>query len=410
VLVSAAFIVAACSSSKNTSTSTTASASSTTQDPIAAAQARVDTAQANVTKANDALTTANQQFCTQAKDYITALDRYGKVFTDTKATVGDVKTAGADLAAPRDSVSSAASAVTGAQSDVATAMKELADAQAALANAKATASSVPTSATTAPPPTTTLVPPMSINRVKQAEADLASASAGITDATPLAQAATTYNSAAFALEIAWLNLVADAGCLTNAQQEQAVAQVTSYTTAVQTQLQTAGYYKGPIDGIYGPQTADAVKQLQSDNGLPATGYVDKATALALEAKVAAVGQQAAAHGMTQTAAVQTILKLTGFWPGPIDGVWTQQLTDAVKAFQTSLGVEPTGAIDAATLSAFQQAVANLKSPPTTTTPAPTSPAATSPTTTKPPATTATTTSSTTAAPAPTTTTAATTTT
>ena len=248
------------------------------------------------------------------------------------------------------------------------AQQELAAAQVALADARSVASSLPTSATTAPPPTTTtLVPAATITRVKQAEAELATTSSGITDATPLAQATAAYNSAAFALEIAWLKLLSDGGCLTDDQQAQAVAQVAEYTTALQTGLQQAGYYKGPVDGIYGPQTVEAVKQLQNESGLPPTGLVDQATALALDRKLAAVSAQAATQSLTQTSAVQTVLKLTGYWTGPIDGTWTPELTDALKQFQTALGVPPSGSIDAATLAAFEQALAKLRTAATTTT-------------------------------------------
>ena len=375
--IAVAVLAAACSSSKSDSASTTAGTTATTQDPVAAAEARVAAAQTGLDTANEALTSAGEQFCSDATTYVTALDRYGKLFTDGKATVGDVKTGGADLAAPQESVSAAASAVTTAQDDVASAQQELAAAQAALADARSAASSVPTSATTAPPPTTTtLVPAATITRVKQAEADLATASSGITDATPLTEATAAYNSAAFALEIAWLKLLSDAGCLTDDQQAQAVAQVTEYTTALQSDLQKTGYYKGPVDGIYGPQTVDAVKQLQNESGLPPTGLVDQATALALDKQLAAVGAQAATQSLTQTSSVQTVLKLTGYWTGPIDGTWTPELTDALKQFQTALGVPPSGSIDAATLAAFEQALAKLRTAATTTT------------TTAPPATTA----------------------
>ena len=82
--------------------------------------------------------------------------------------------------------------------------------------------------------------------------------------------------------------------------------------------------------------------------------------------------------------LQTILSLVGFWDGPIDGVWTDELTQALMDFQTALGVEPTGAVDAATIAAFQQALANLEAgatptttaAPAATTVAPTTPAAT----------------------------------
>ena len=213
--------------------------------------------------------------------------------------------------------------------------------------------------TAAPTTTTTLVPPATITRVKQAESDLETAAAGINDSTPLLQATAAYNSAAFALEVAWLNLLADAGCLTDAQQAEAVAQVTAYTVALQTDLQTAGYYKGAIDGLYGPQTVAAVEQLQTDSGLPVTGLVDQATALALDKKLAKVG--------LQTAALQSILKLLGYYTGPVDGKWTPELTDALKQFQTASGLPPTGAVDVPTLAAFEQALAEIVGSATTTT-------------------------------------------
>jgi peptidoglycan hydrolase-like protein with peptidoglycan-binding domain len=60
--------------------------------------------------------------------------------------------------------------------------------------------------------------------------------------------------------------------------------------------------------------------------------------------------------------VQQTLKLVGFWDGPVDGVWTDALTEALQAFQTELGVEPTGTVDAATIAAFEQAIAGLTVP------------------------------------------------
>jgi peptidoglycan hydrolase-like protein with peptidoglycan-binding domain len=331
------------------------------QGAVAAAEARLSNAQADLTETQGALTAANEKFCDEAADYVSALDRYGKLLTDEAVTVGDIKTGGADLVAPRDSVTSAATAVKQTQSDVSAAEQELADAQAALANAQASAASAPATATAAPTSsTTTLVPPATIDRVKQAESDFTQASAGITDTTPVVQASVEFSSAAFALEIAWLQVLNDAGCLADDQQAAAVTQVSDYTVALQTQLQAADYYQGAIDGIYGPQTVEAVKQFQAASGLPATGLVDPATALALE-------KQAAAEAKTQTTVLQTILKLTGFWDGPIDGTTTPELTDALKAFQTELGVEPTGVVDPPTLAAFLEALATVQSAVTGTT-------------------------------------------
>jgi len=231
-----------------------------------------------------------------------------------------------------------------------------------LAQAEAAANVSPSSTNLPAPTTTTVVPPASLNRVKQAEADFAAAAAGITDSTPIVEAAVELNSAAFALEASWLKLLSDAGCLTDEQQSAAAQKLVEYTVALQTELQAGGYYQGDIDGIYGPQTLAAVKQVQTDAGLPVTGLVDQATALAMDKK-------AAGNALLQTTALQTVLKLTGYWAGPVDGKWTPDLTDALKTFQTDLGVEPTGVIDPATLAAFELAVETAQSapPPSTTT-------------------------------------------
>ncbi len=348
VMVATALVLAACGSDDSSASATSP------PNSVDAARAQVATAQADLDTANGTLTSAQKQFCSDAVDYVTVLDRYGKLFTDSKATVGDVKTGGADLIAPKEAVTASATAIDAAQSDVVKAEQELADAQAALAQAQAAASSVAASTTSpAPTTTTTLVPPATITRVKQAESDLETTAAGITDSTPLVEATAAYNSAAFALEVAWLKLLSDAGCLSDAQQAEAVAQVAAYAAALQTDLQTAGYYKGAIDGIYGPQTVAAVEQLQTDSGLPVTGLVDQATALALEKKLAKTS--------LQTAAVQGILKLTGYYTGPVDGKWTPELTDALKQFQKANGLPETGAVDAATLAAFEQALAEIAS-------------------------------------------------
>ena len=42
------------------------------------------------------------------------------------------------------------------------------------------------------------------------------------------------------------------------------------------------------------------------------------------------------------------------------GVWTPALTEALKDFQTALGVEPTGTVDAATLAALEEAIAEAQ--------------------------------------------------
>ncbi len=352
-------------------------------DAVAAAEARVATAQQDVTDSKAALQQANANFCGEARDYIAAIDRYGQLFEQQAATVGDVQTLGADLAEPRAGTEAAAQAVQDASAALTRAKQELSDAKAALAAAKASASGHPSKTPESKPPSPLpTLPTSSIDRVKKAEADLRAASAGITEQTTVVEAGERYTSAAFALEVAWVNLFADAGCLTDEQSQQMSAAVRTYTKELQRNLQAAGYYDGEVDGVYGPQTEAAVERLQKDAGLPVTGLVDQATSKALDAGVREAEGAAAAEASTQTTAVQTALTLAGYWTGPIDGNWTPELTTALQRFQADLGVKPTGAVDAATLAALERA---LNEPPPTSAPPSTTPAGTS----RPPTTSAT---------------------
>jgi murein L,D-transpeptidase YcbB/YkuD len=326
------------------------------------AESRVSNKQKALSDAQSELASKAAAFCKSGASYITALDHYGDLLHQTTPTVGDVKNAGTDLAQPREDVISSADAATKAQQQVAAAEKELADAQAALTAAKAEASGQPTTAI-APSPTPSVAPSVSsatVNRVKQADADFTAAQQGISDQTPLIRASQQFNAAAVALEMSWLRLFAEAGCLSDDQQKQAEAAVHNYTAALQKSLTEAGYYQGQVDGVYGPATVDAVKALQKAHGLPVTGTVDKATDAALQADLQAKGGAAAQQALASTAAVQQTLKLAGYWTGPVDGNWTPALTDALKSFQTALGVQPTGTVDPATVAALKDAIAHAK--------------------------------------------------
>ena len=324
---------------------------------LKAAEARVSAKEKALTDAQADLAATSAEFCEASETYIGALDRYGDVLNETTPTVGDVKDAGSDLEQPREDAMAGAEAAVAAQHAVVDAKQELSDAKADLAEAKGkgpTAPSTPAS-TTSPKP---LAPAATVNRVQQAEAEYTTAQQGITDETPLTQASQQFNAAAVALEMAWLQLFSDAGCLTDEQEVQAVAAVGAYATALQTSLRDAGYYDGEVDGVYGPATVEAVEALQTAHGLPSTGTLDKASADALQSDLAAQGGAIAQEAVASTAAVQQTLKLAGFWDGPVDGAWTPALTEAVKDFQTELGVEPTGTVDAATIAALEQAIAD----------------------------------------------------
>ena len=50
---------------------------------------------------------------------------------------------------------------------------------------------------------------------------------------------------------------------------------------LQQELGQLNYYEGPVDGLMGPQTVAAIKDLQRQAGLPQTGTMNPATAAAL---------------------------------------------------------------------------------------------------------------------------------
>ena len=289
---------------------------------------------------------AQEQFCSDVEEYVVALDAYGGLFEDVELTVGDVKTAGEELEPARQAVLDSAAAFDEA-----------------------------VQAGSDPGVTIEIVEPETLDAVEEADAAFAEATAAIDEDTPVIEAGVQFTSAAYQLEVAWARVFADAGCIEN--EAEAKQWVSDYVAALQTDLAAAGYYHGEVDGIYGPQTIEAVEQLQQDAGLPVTGLVDPATQIALGA---ALGQQQSA----EIGALQGILITTGYYSGPVDGEWSPELEDALKALQTDLGVPATGVVDAATLRAFETALAAEGEPPPTTATterAPTTTAPTAPTTT-----------------------------
>jgi peptidoglycan hydrolase-like protein with peptidoglycan-binding domain len=120
--------------------------------------------------------------------------------------------------------------------------------------------------------------------------------------------------------------------------------------------------RGGMDPAFGERPLAAPEALQKAHGLPVTGTVDKATAAALQADLQDKSGAAAQKAVASTGAVQQTLKLARFWDGPVDGTWTPALTDALKAFHTKLEIPATGTVDAATISALEEAIATARTP------------------------------------------------
>jgi ABC-type branched-subunit amino acid transport system substrate-binding protein/peptidoglycan hydrolase-like protein with peptidoglycan-binding domain len=153
----------------------------------------------------------------------------------------------------------------------------------------------------------------------------------------------------------------------------------SLNTQIQQALTFLGFYDGPIDGLDSPELRAAIAAFQTSVGLPPTGVWDEATDAAMRQ---ALGDKAEALAAS-TRETQILMTELGFYTGPIDGIWNQELTDSIKALQRELGVPETGVLDTATLEAIYLLGVDSGTPATTVPPATTTP----PDTTAPPATT-----------------------
>jgi peptidoglycan hydrolase-like protein with peptidoglycan-binding domain len=108
-----------------------------------------------------------------------------------------------------------------------------------------------------------------------------------------------------------------------------------------------GYYDGPIDGVYGEETAAAVEEMQTALGVTADGIYGAETHTALKDKASSI-----------TIHIQTVLAEYGYYEGEIDGTYGSETVAAVKELQEDLGVTVDGRVGPETVTAFNEAVAS----------------------------------------------------
>ncbi len=141
---------------------------------------------------------------------------------------------------------------------------------------------------------------------------------------------------------------------------------------LQQALKIKGYYKSVVDGIYGDQTASAVKAYQKAVGLSQTGKADSTTISKLFGKTTTTtaASDPKMNGITKISqitvpgtskkgdsgknvlALQQALKLKGYYTGPIDSKYGDMTVAAVKAFQKSKGLAQDGTAGNATIKAL----------------------------------------------------------
>ena len=117
---------------------------------------------------------------------------------------------------------------------------------------------------------------------------------------------------------------------------------------LQKKLKMIEYLDGEIDGIYGEDTARAVKSFQVDEGLSDTGAVDKETLDRLNEKYETVSKNRIVKPGERGKRVirlQNRLFLHGYHPGSSDGIYGAGTESAIKRLQIKENLKQTGIAD-----------------------------------------------------------------
>jgi peptidoglycan hydrolase-like protein with peptidoglycan-binding domain len=156
---------------------------------------------------------------------------------------------------------------------------------------------------------------------------------------------------------------------------------------VQERLRQLGAYSGRVDGLWGPDSQQALERFQQSRGLQVTGQLNQATAATLDLDPAALlaarggggGSGAVANAAPQAAAaggaagaptlsqaavrnLQQRLRSLGFYRGGVDGIWGPGTQQALERFQQGRGLQATGQINPATAQALGLDPNNLAEP------------------------------------------------
>jgi peptidoglycan hydrolase-like protein with peptidoglycan-binding domain len=129
----------------------------------------------------------------------------------------------------------------------------------------------------------------------------------------------------------------------------------STVATLQQELTNWGYYHGAIDGVYGPGTVEAVKELQTALGVtPVDGRWGPRTQAAANA-----AHNKGNKGTAVTREVQADLLALGYYNGYVDGVYGPATVSAVKAFQKGYSLPVDGVVGVDTMTALQMAMKAL---------------------------------------------------
>ena len=123
----------------------------------------------------------------------------------------------------------------------------------------------------------------------------------------------------------------------------------------QRELLRLGEYSGHLDGVLGPDTLDAIRRYQRNNGLPETGQPDQQFIEHLEfvrhiqEASTITGSIAFASDESSVERAQKELRRLGYDPGSVDGRMGAKTTQALQSFQTDMRLPVDGKISPAVL-------------------------------------------------------------
>ena len=134
--------------------------------------------------------------------------------------------------------------------------------------------------------------------------------------------------------------------------------------ALQSSLQAAGYYDGPITGTFGSLTEAGVIRWQQAKGVKANGIVDSSTLAALTNKQGRTTPALAAPSSTSedfllrgdtgpaVSDLQRLLSEAGYFDGKIDGYFDTKTEAAAIRFQRDARLRADGVVGSETLAAL----------------------------------------------------------
>ncbi len=131
--------------------------------------------------------------------------------------------------------------------------------------------------------------------------------------------------------------------------------------AVQQELQALKAYSGPVDGLHGPMTRDAVVRYQKRFGLAVTGRADQKLLdhIRLQRHLNDAARFTGSAGQTDPGSprvrhVQTALAILGYAPGEVDGRKNARLIEAIRRFQRDQDLHIDGRISDVLISILEE--------------------------------------------------------